>query len=295
MHLSVLVSPINESIALACDFIDEVIVDHHQTTLALSSLLRAKRFDLSITLFSNTRVALAQLLALIPKRVAPATKIAQIFYTKRIIQRRSEVKMSEFEYNIQLLEKTFTGINTTFPKPLLQFQQTDIQATYSSFKEQLAIDNHKAVVNFHPGFGGSSDANWNVAEYIELARLLEHRKDLEIIFSFGPGDETFLAEFQVLQADLKAKTYISKETVLEFTKLISSFKLFISTSTGTFHLASAVGTKTMTFFADSLFASSKRWKGIGSEELQHNYMIPKDKQSRSELFEQVKRDLITLI
>jgi len=68
--------------------------------------------------------------------------------------------------------------------------------------------------------------------------------------------------------------YFSQESINYFAKLISNFKLFVSTSTGTYHIASLVGTPTMTFFADTLFASSKRWKGIGDEKLQQNFMIP---------------------
>ncbi|MDQ7057130.1 MAG: glycosyltransferase family 9 protein [Ghiorsea sp.] len=75
---------------------------------------------------------------------------------------------------------------------------------------------------------------------------------------------------------MNAQTYVSQGSVADFAALIASFSLFISTSTGTFHLASAVGTATMTFFADSLFASAKRWKGIGDEALQHQYMLPQD-------------------
>ena len=61
---------------------------------------------------------------------------------------------------------------------------------------------------------------------------------------------------------------------MDFATLISSFRLFISTSTGTYHRAAMVGTPTMTFFADTLFASSKRWKSISDEKIQNNRMIP---------------------
>ena len=86
--------------------------------------------------------------------------------------------------------------------------------------------------------------------------------------------------------------YLSLDGLIYFAKLISNFKLFVSTSTGTFHLASLVGTPTMTFFADSLFASSKRWKGIGDEKLQKNFMISQDKEKRDAMFENIKKDII---
>ena len=104
------VAPLNKQLALACDFIDEVIVDEPKSSVfVLAKKLRHAKIDISVTLFSNTRVAIAQFLARIPKRIAPATKIAQIFYTHRIKQRRSQVKMAEFEYNLALAKEVFEG------------------------------------------------------------------------------------------------------------------------------------------------------------------------------------------
>lgn len=291
-HLAVLIAPLNESVALACDFIDEVIIDEGQKAKALAAFIKPKQFDLSITLFSNTRVALAQFLARIPRRFAPATKIAQIFYNRRIKQRRSEVKMAEFEYNMQLAKAAFPDIDLSYPKPLLRFDKKQQQQAFEIFKQSTGIT--KEVVAFHCGFGGSSDANWNVQEYIALAQMIEN-EDVDIVFTFGPGDEAFLETFKAFKGDLKATVYESQGSVADFAILIASFKLFVSTSTGTFHIASAVGTQTMTFFADTLFASAKRWKSIGDEALQNNYMIPLDEVKRREMFEHVKQDLQKLL
>ncbi len=283
-HITVLISPINQSIAEACDFIDDVILDTKQSASQLAKTLKQQQFELSFTLFSNTRVAIAQWLAQIPKRIAPATKIAQVFYNQRIVQRRSQVKMPEFEYNMALIQSVFPDINTDYRQPLLQLKPNN------TLREQ-----GKKLIAFHPGFGGSSDANWTVNEYIELAKSIEANPNIQIIFTFGPGDESFLQAFEKSKGSLEAQTFVSNGSVADFAALIASFSLFISTSTGTFHLASAVGTPTMTFFADSLFASSKRWKGIGDEFLQHNYMLPQDIEARQVMFKNVKMNLKELV
>jgi hypothetical protein len=48
----------------------------------------------------------------------------------------------------------------------------------------------------------------------------------------------------------------------------------------------------MTFFADTLFASSKRWKSIGDENLQRHYMIPLDEERRGVVFGEVRDEII---
>ena len=292
-HLAVLIAPLNESVALECDFIDEIIIDEGQKAKELAKFLKPKQFDISITLFSNTRVAMAQFLARIPKRIAPATKLAQVFYTKRVKQRRSEVKMAEFEYNMQLVKATFPDIKLDYPQPLLTFSQEEKEEVYRAFQAETAAT--KSVIAFHPGFGGSSDANWDVSEYLEIAREIVSLEEIDVVFTFGPGDEKFLETFNDLKGDLNVKMYESKGSVSDFAKLIASFELFVSTSTGTYHIASAVGTKTMTFFADTLFASSKRWKSIGDIELQNNYMIPLDENRRKSLLDKVKEDIKFLV
>lgn len=285
-----LVAPLNKELASTCNFIDEVIVDEAQSSVsALAKKIKTAKIDASVTLFSNTRVALAQFLAGIPLRIAPATKIAQIFYNKRIKQRRSEVKMAEFEYNLELAKALFPDINLEYTKPLLKFE--DAQEIYRQFCKKNSIT--KEVMAFHVGFGGSSDANWNLNEYEILIREVYHVNKYQVVLTFGPDEKELREEMQKRLQNTNTVFYLSDEGIVNFAKLISNFKLFVSTSTGTYHLASLVGTPTLTFFGDSKFASSARWKSVGDEKLQKHYMLPQDEKKRKEIFEEVKKELAT--
>ena len=286
------VAPLNYELASACEFIDEVIVDDGKSSIfEFAKKLRAAKIDASITLFSNTRVAVAQFLARIPTRIAPATKIAQIFYTHRVKQRRSEVKMAEFEYNLELAKTLFSDINIEYEKPLLKFD--DAKEVYEVFCTKNNIT--KEVIAFHVGFGGSSDANWNLDEYEVLIKEVLTQGKYQVVLTFGPDETELYKEMQERLQGEDVVFYLSLEGLIYFAKLISNFRLFVSTSTGTYHLASLVGTPTMTFFADSLFASSARWKSVGDESLQEHFMIPQDKEKRMELFEYIKKEIIDVI
>ncbi len=269
--ITVLVAPLNEELARTCDFIDEVIVDRGESVRGLARKLKACRFDVSVTLFSNTRVGIAQFLAGIPKRIAPATKIAQIFYNRRVKQRRSQVKMAEFEYNLQLAKALFEDISLEYPKPLCPFDAK---------KENIIV--------FHPGFGGSSDANFSLDEYVEMIDVVLQRGKYRVVLTFGPDEEELCKTMQEKLAGRDVEFKVSKDGLVAFAKFLASVRLFVSTSTGTYHLASLVGTPTLTFFADTLFASSKRWKSIGEQKLQKHYMLPEDRQKREEVLEDIK-------
>jgi len=284
--LIVCIAPLNKSLAESCDFIDEVIVDDGKISVfELAKKIREAKIDVSVTLFSNTRVAIAQFLAGIKTRIAPATKIAQIFYNKRITQRRSEVKMAEFEYNLELTKSLFPDINLKYKKPLLVFGDSK-QVDYV-FRANNDIPKDKEIIAFHVGFGGSSDANWTLDEYEVLIHEVLKQDKYQVIMTFGPDEVELYESMQTKFFGTNIVFYLSLEGLVYFAKLVSNFKLFVSTSTGTYHIASLVGTATMTFFGSSLFASFKRWKSVGDDNLQKHYMIPLDKKKRSLLFENI--------
>ncbi len=272
-HITVCVSALNEELAHSCDFIDRVVVDSGGTILQLAKDLKECKIDISFTLFSNTRVALAQALAQIPLRVAPATKMAQFLYTKRVKQRRSQVKMAEFEYNLKLIKSYFKDMDLNYPKPILSFDKQQIKKIYTEFTTSYNIT--KKVVAIHPGSGGSNDANLSEKEYVALVSQIRSLNRFETVMIFGPDEDNLRARYEELLNGQNIVFYSSKNGIVEFAKLIASFEYFISTSTGTYHLASAVGVKTITFFAPSLFASHRRWKAIGTLSDQVAYTLPK--------------------
>jgi ADP-heptose:LPS heptosyltransferase len=200
--------------------------------------------------------------------------------------------MAEYEYNMQLAKSEFKELNLDFKRPLLTFDKDEVKEIYKRFSQKYDIK--KPIIAFHPGFGGSSDANWTLDEYIELISSVLHVNSFQVVMTFGPDEEELKKEAMKKAAGLDIIFYSSHNGLVDFAKLLSSFKLFVSTSTGTYHLAALVGVRTMTFFADSLFASVKRWKAVSDESLQHPYMLSQDGTKRKEQFYKIKKDLLNL-
>ena len=147
---------------------------------------------------------------------------------------------------------------------------------------------------FHVGFGGSSDANLTLDEYENLIRNLLLRKKYQVVLTFGPDEKDLYEEMQKRLEGEDVVYYFSLDGLVYFAKLVSNFKLFVSTSTGTYHIASLVGTPTLTFFADSLFASAARWKSIGDEKLQTHFMLPQEKNERKKKYKRINSFFLTL-
>jgi ADP-heptose:LPS heptosyltransferase len=248
-----LVSKINVALASKMDFIDEVI-EYSDDSFALLKQINSVKPDISISGYIDFHLGLCLFLAKIPTRIAPATKIAQIFFNKTIKQRRSMVEKTEWKYNLDLIKLFDNSIKLDFKRPLLKFENK---------KEDFII--------FHTGFGGSSDGNLTLDDYILLAKKASNI--CNVVFSFGPDDD---ASKEYIKANLDFEAIIKDDfkSLFEFTKFISTSKLFISTSTGPMHLAGLSNTPTLSFFGKNLFASSKRWSTISDTSKQNNYEVP---------------------
>ena len=255
--VTALVSKVNFEFAKNIEFIDDVILYDKNDLEKTLQTIKDKKFDASISCFIDTALGKMLFKSRIKKRVAPATKIAQIFFNIRVTQRRSRVEKTEWQYNLDLAKKLFPDIKLDFTRPLLKFEEK---------KEKRVI--------FHPGFGGSSDGNLSLDDYLNLARSIS-QSSYEIVFSFGPDDRVS-KEYIEKNLDFKATIFDSRISLYEFTRYLACSFLFVSTSTGPMHLAGASNTKTLSFFGNSLFASSKRCATISSSENQNNFMLSAD-------------------
>ena len=253
-----LVSKINEPLAKKMPFIDEVIV-FEKNIFNLAKKIKSKHIDISISAYIDIRLGISLLISGIKIKVAPKTKIAQIFFNKTIRQKRSEVKMTEWQYNLELLRLFDKDIVLKFIPPLYDF----------------GLDRKNFVI-FHPGFGGSSEGNLKLKDYIYLAKSIEQKTN--IVFTFGPDDKKSLMNFKALRQKYNLNATIKDDfsDIYEFAKFISQSKIFVSTSTGPMHLAALSNTVTISFFGNNLFASFKRWASINDTSKQHNFLIPKD-------------------
>ncbi|MFA7084668.1 MAG: glycosyltransferase family 9 protein [Arcobacteraceae bacterium] len=257
IKITALVSKVNFKFAQNIEFIDDVILYDKNDLKKTLQTIKEKKFDASISCFIDTTLGKMLFKSGIKIRVAPATKLAQIFFNKRVKQRRSKVEKTEWQYNLDLAKKIFPDIKLDFTRPLLNFEQK---------KEKRVV--------FHPGFGGSSDGNLSLDDYVNLARSITN-KEYEIVFSFGP-DDGVSKEYIEKNLDFKATIFDSQVSLYEFTKYLASSFLFVSTSTGPMHLAGAVNIKTLSFFGDSLFASAKRWATMSEETKQNNFCVGKN-------------------
>jgi len=205
-HIVMLVSKVNAALAKELDFIDDVI-EYTDDSKALTELIRSYNFDVSISGYIDSTLGKVLFQSRIPKRIAPSTKIAQIFFNKRVKQRRSLVEKREFEYNLDLLKAFDARLLLDFERPLLKIDHSEKNIPANDF------------IIFHPGFGGSSEGNLALDDYLKLAKKASEY--IEVVFSFGPDDGE---SKQYIEKKLNFQATVKDDfkTLMEFAEFISS-------------------------------------------------------------------------
>ncbi len=276
LTLHALVPGYTLELAQACPWLDGVVEDPGPEAplgaqRALLARLRRERYGAVITLFSTFRVGLLCRLAGIPQRLAPATKLAQVFYDQRLVQRRSRSIKPEYQYNLDLA-RHFLGLRGIAPagelqRPYLRFDAGEVARLRAGFVAEHGLAAEAQLVFLHPGSGGSAN-NLSLEQYARLALALRSDGGHVIVISAGPGEEEAGRQLlgQLRRAGCAAVLAVSRQGLLAFCRRLQFADLFISGSTGPLHIAGALDRPTAAFYPASRANSSLRWQTLSAPE-----------------------------
>ncbi|MCK4707525.1 MAG: glycosyltransferase family 9 protein [Gammaproteobacteria bacterium] len=279
-----LVPEYTRDMAEACSWIDEVLIDKWQNkspraNLQLLQLFKQHQFDAIITLYSTTRIGFCAFAARIPYRLAPATKLAQLFYNHRLTQHRSRSEKPEHAYNSDLVQRFCQDhqIEIAAPPhtPLLQFEPATVHTLRIEFCRQHQIAAEQQLVFIHPGSGGSA-RNLSTEQYAQLARQLRSEHGHTVVISAGPGEYENAHRLGKLLTEIPHVVYESRQGLKQFAEHIQFADLFIGGSTGPIHVAGALDRPTVAFYPRRRSATSLRWQTLNSDGKRLAFSPPAD-------------------
>lgn len=288
-EIHALISPMVLEIARELPAIDEVLLDPGEaadwaTQRAFFRELRQHRFDAAVTLFSTSRIGFFLFAARVPYRLAPATKIAQLFHNRRLVQRRSQSRKSEWQYNLDLsrrcLEDHAIVPPTAASPPFLSFPADEREALRVSFCRERGLDPKGKLVFLHPGSGGSA-ANLAPDQFATLLRELHQRSTIQTVISAGPGEEPIAERVAVALEGLPNTVYKSQQGLARFARHLDLADLFISGSTGPLHIAGALDRPTAAFYPRRRSASPLRWQTLNRPERRLAFTPPENEDERA--------------
>lgn len=270
-EVELLVRDYTRPMAALCPWVDDVVLlpekdDGFGNWRELVRRLRPRGYDAVITLFSTTAIATAALAAGIPYRLAPATKLAQLFYNHRLVQRRSRSENPEWEYNVDLVRRFLADHGSAaavLPSaPYLRFPAEETARLRQAFRHQYGIDARARLVLIHPGSGGSA-SNLSLEQYATLAAALRGTRPLHFVIGCGPGED-FKAETLAALLGTLPSTILHAGGIADYARHIACMDLFISGSTGPLHVAGALDVPTAAFYPRRRSATPLRWQTLNS-------------------------------
>lgn len=270
--ITAMVSPYTKDLLMNNPFVDKVIVyDENGSHKGLSGLiglsreLKEKRFDAVVTLYSKFRLGLLVYLAGIPKRIAPATKIAQIFYNYSITQRRSRSVKHEVDYNLDLLKAL--GVEEPVRKVGLWID-SESNLVADAFIRQAGLTTAR-IIGIHAGSAGSAK-NWAPVRYSRLADELISKYGYSVILTGSLKERELLEK---VSGSMSNRPFIyMPDNLLQLAAILKKVKVFVSSSTGPMHMAAALNVPTVSLFCPIKACTPVRWGPVGNR--QHVLMPP---------------------
>ena len=284
IHVTVLVPQYTSDMAKICPWIDDIIIDPGPTATfseqyKLFKNLQKQQFDAIITLYSTTRIGFLAFLARIKYRLAPATKIAQIFYNHRLTQRRSRSQKPEFEYNIDVVRQFLSDFNimpdNSLAPPFLKFKTEEIKVLRDNFLKIHAIPENSKLIFVHPGTGGSAN-NLSIEQYSNLIQQLKLGETYFFVITAGPGEIKYAESLSKILTDIPHTIFRSTQGLINFAKHIQLCSLFISGSTGPLHIAGALDRPTAAFYQRLRSATPLRWQTLNTSNNRLAFTPPDD-------------------
>ena len=252
IHIDYLVDKKYADISAISEYIDGVIYDDGQ----LLNVLKKKNYDYSIALYSTFSIGYKLWKAKINNRYAPATKMAQLFYNKKIKQRRSQSLKPEYEYNIDLIKYFLDDNGYKIIKHTIPCIKIDD-------KNSKSVE--KNIIYIHPFTGGSSKT-LSVNDFINLCyELNKYCKSKFILHcDYNDYDKCKIIENKMCNL-LDVDTIEPTDDLKKMFVNISKCDVFIAGSTGPLHVAGALNKKTVGFYPSKKSSTSLRWDTINNQ------------------------------
>ena len=233
--------------------LDDVLVDDGGDERALAAALRARAYDACVVTWATARTAKVAHLAGIPVRVGQARRLYSFRFTKRVVVRSEKGDVTSHWGDIQLDYARALGCDTDDRIP--GFVPTpDDEREADALLASLGVSPGAYIIMHPTNAEAPKRGNWPTQGWAALARALHAAFNLPILISGSPADAAINA---TLLRQAQDDTSLSKGPYFDvagalgiggFGALAARARGFVGITTGSMHVAAAVGTPTVGIF-----------------------------------------------
>nr|WP_319491297.1 glycosyltransferase family 9 protein [uncultured Desulfobacter sp.] len=229
----------------------------HQFKLLASLIIR--RFDLSIELRTGTRGAVLSAASTAGIRIgrhASDGRLRDLCFT-HIVEPANEREQYASQHNLNILEPLSLNFVSPVP-PLLLMPKERISALTGKIKNLLPAP-QKPILVVHP-FSIWQYKELTVQQYHHILSHLAATYDVNLVITGSP-DERPRAQALIDSSGLPIVNMAGETSIMEMAALLKLAVMVISIDTSAVHIATAVGTATVSVFGPS---STRNWAPGGN-------------------------------
>ncbi len=219
--------------------------------------LRRLSFDTGLMPFPRERHAWMMFLAGISIRIGVGHKLYQMLTLTKSVSRHKYIPLRhEADYMLDLGARIGASSRTTSPELFLAEKE---KAEARGHLSSLGISFRTPLLAVSP-FSRSSSPNWRLATYLELIEHLLSK--FEVIVNLGPHDAGQRSLFSNVE---KKGAIVLQENLRTHIAIVSQCAVLISASTGSMHIAGALGVPTVSLFCPLTACSPLLWGPLGNK------------------------------
>jgi ADP-heptose:LPS heptosyltransferase len=240
--------------------LNAVLVDDGGDEETLAESLRERKYDACVVTWATARTARVAKLAKIPVRVGQARRLYSRAFTKRVLVRSERGDVTSPWVDILLDYARALGCDTKDRIPSFVPTAQDVEEAESV---TLSLSKGADFIILHPTNAIASRRGvWPTRGWALLARELAGTFDAMVLLSGAPGDAAINAAIVRQAQDERVVDIAGKLGIGAFGALAQRARGFVGITTGTMHVAAAVGAPTLGIFP---FQSDfpERWGPLG--------------------------------
>jgi len=238
--------------------IDGVLVDNAEDEGDLARKLASRGYDAAVVTWATPRTARVPHLAGIPVRVGQARRLYSWHFTHRVTVRSEHGDLTSHWSDILLDYARELGCDTNDVLPRFETTQTDREDAQALLESLSLHDRPFAIVHTTNAIAPQRGI-WPTQGWVQLVRAIRQRFDLDVALSGTDADREILDR---IARESGAVTIAGRASIGGFAAIAQRARFFAGITTGSMHIAAAVGAPTVGIFPFQT-DTPERWAPLG--------------------------------
>uniref|UniRef100_E6Q7D1 Uncharacterized protein n=1 Tax=mine drainage metagenome TaxID=410659 RepID=E6Q7D1_9ZZZZ len=227
--------------------IERVFVDEGEPLDRQIAALRERAYAACVVTWATPRAAAAVRGAAIPVRVGQARRLYSRSFTHRVVVRSELGDVTSHWSDILLDYPRAIGCDAVGARPHLDPGAEGERAAHA-LRAELALERDGYFI-VHPTNAAATERGlWPTEGWARCARALRERFSLPVLLSGAEADREIVAQVVAESGDTEVRSIAGRLSIGALAALSRDARAFVGITTGSMHVAAAVGARTVGIF-----------------------------------------------